>query len=351
MIPLPTIQASNRGIPTHPSIPRNPIALFVGATSGIGEATVKQFAQHTQTLRPRVYLIGRNAAAGHRIAHECEFLNPTGRFMFVQADVSLLSAVDELSLRLLRDEPYLNLLFLSPGTTAGKAETPENLRTLASLLYYARLRFTLNLLPLLQATPPGHLRRVISVLSGGHEGPILDAADPDGRSLAMRAFRGQVTSMTTLAMEALADRAPTVAFVDEYPGTVRSGLFREADSWYGWVVWMILLVIGRWVYIPAVESGERHVFLATSGRFRAREGEFNGQNGEGGVIVGGMEVARGTDGRVGSGVYSVNWDGEVAGERVGEVLEGLRRDGMKEVVWRVLESVFVRVTGRVKVEI
>ncbi|PYH79075.1 hypothetical protein BO82DRAFT_316169 [Aspergillus uvarum CBS 121591] len=349
MIPLPTIQASNRGIPTHPSIPSTPIALFVGATSGIGEATVKQFAQHTRTLTPRVYLVGRNAAAGHRITQECRALNPTGEFVFLQADVSLLSVVDEISLMLLRDEPYLNLLFLSTGTTAGKAETPETLRTLTALLYYARLRFTLNLLPLLHSTTPGHLRRVISVLAGGHEGPVLDAADPDGRSLSMRDFRGQITSMTTLAMEVLAERAPSVAFVNAYPGTVRSGLFREADSWYGWVTWAVLVVIGRWVYIPTVESGERHVFLATSGRFRARDIGVKGGDGEGGVMVEGVEMARGTDGRMGSGVYSVNWDGEVAEEKVREVLEELRRDGMKEVVWSVLESVFVRVTGRVMV--
>ncbi|PYH43478.1 NAD(P)-binding protein [Aspergillus saccharolyticus JOP 1030-1] len=346
MIPLRTIQASNRLIASDPPVFRNPIALFVGATSGIGEATVKQFAQHTLALRPRVYLLGRNSDAGHRIVQDCQALNPTGEFHFLPVDVSLLSAVDEISAMLLKKEPYLNLLFLSTGTAAGKTETRENLRTLTSLLYYSRLRFTINLLPLLQSTPPGHLRRVISVLSGGYEGPIVDVADLDGRRLSMREFRGQVSSATTLAMETLAEQAPTVSFINQYPGTVRSGLFRDADSWYGWVVWAVLLVIGWLVYLPTREVAERHVFLATSARFQARERAEKQR-----VLVEGVEVARGTDGRVGSGVYSVWWDGETSGEEVMEILRGLRREGMREAVWRVTESVFVRVTGKVRVEV
>jgi len=53
-------------------------------------------------------------------------------------------------------------------------------------------------------------------------------------------------------------------------------------------VYVVLRMLGPLVWIPEGESGERHVFLLTSARFRAREAV------EGGVELGeGVGVARG----------------------------------------------------------
>ena len=54
------------------------------------------------------------------------------------------------------------------------------------------------------------------------------------------------------------------------------------------------------VFVPVDESGERHLYLATSARFPALKG------GSDGVQLGdGDEIALGTTGEVGSGMYSV----------------------------------------------
>ncbi|PYI09220.1 hypothetical protein BO78DRAFT_427578 [Aspergillus sclerotiicarbonarius CBS 121057] len=331
MVILAKAQSSNAQITT--SLPGGIIALFVGATNGIGEATLKQFAKHTK--RPRAYFVGRSQDAGKRIAAECRALNPEGEYIFIPADISLLKRVDDVCCEIKSKENSLNLLFLSPGVAAIHQETSEGLRTITSLFYYARIRFIINLLPLLQHATG--LRRVISVGAGGSEGPI-DTADFECRTAPAAFFRGHITSMTTLALETLAEQAPTVSFVNEHPGPVKTGLMREADSLRMWIVWLVMMLIGRWVCVPLAESRERHLFLVTSAKYPARHG------GDGVPMPEGVSVAQGVDGKAGSGVYTLKWDGESAGNAVG-VLDRLRQQGIGETVWRYTESQFKRITG------
>ena len=203
-------------------------------------------------------------------------------------------------------------------------------------MYHARIRFIVNLLPLLQQATG--LRRVISVGGGGSEGPI-DTADFEARTASVAFYRGHITSMTTLALETLAKQAPTVSFVNEHPGPVKTGLLREVDNLRMWIVWLVLLLFGRWIYVALTESAERHLFLTTSAKYPARHGEDDGV-----PMPEGVPVARGVDGKAGSGVYSVRWDGESA-EHTIEVLEGLREHGIGEIVWRYTESQFKRIAG------
>ena len=62
-------------------------------------------------------------------------------------------------------------------------------------------------------------------------------------------------------------------------------------------------------------------------------------------LTGAVTVARGTNGRTGSGVYSVGWDGENPGLKVEELLAKLRKEGMVEQVWKHIEGEFKRITG------
>ena len=111
MVPLPLVQSSNQLIPS--TLPPYLIAVFVGATSGIGEATLKQFAKHT--VQPRAYFLGQSQDAGDRIAAECKALNPNGEYVFVKADVSLIRVVDEVCEGIKAKEKAINILFLSAG--------------------------------------------------------------------------------------------------------------------------------------------------------------------------------------------------------------------------------------------
>lgn len=112
MVALEAIRASNQRIAT--TLPPGLVAVFVGATSGVGETTVRQFAKYVSS--PRVYLIGRSQEAGTRITNECKTLNPKGEFIFISKDTSLMRNVDEICEELTRRETCINLLFLTIGT-------------------------------------------------------------------------------------------------------------------------------------------------------------------------------------------------------------------------------------------
>lgn len=112
MVALDTIRASNKQI--RSVLPAGLVAVFVGATNGVGETTVREFAKHA--LAPQVYLLGRSQEAGERITGECRELNPEGTFTFIQTDASLMRNVDAVCAELANKETTINLLFLSVGT-------------------------------------------------------------------------------------------------------------------------------------------------------------------------------------------------------------------------------------------
>jgi NADP-dependent 3-hydroxy acid dehydrogenase YdfG len=110
MVSLSDVESSNSRIfPTLPPL----VALFVGATSGIGEATLKKFAKYSK--QPRAYFIGRSQDAADRIITECKVLNPGGEYIFRRGDVSLIKVVDEVCEEIKTKEKFLNILFLSQG--------------------------------------------------------------------------------------------------------------------------------------------------------------------------------------------------------------------------------------------
>jgi short-subunit dehydrogenase len=111
MVNLPDIRSSNEQIVAAlPGL----VAVFVGATSGIGEATLIEFARHAR--QPLVYFVGRSQEAGDRIQAECRRLNPAGIFNFIRADLSLIRNVDQVCDDIQNKEKTINLLFLSCGT-------------------------------------------------------------------------------------------------------------------------------------------------------------------------------------------------------------------------------------------
>jgi hypothetical protein len=204
--------------------------------------------------------------------------------------------------------------------------------------YYARLRFIVNLLPLLQHA--NDLRRVVSVFAGTKEGAV-HTNDFQGRHVNMLSpgGRGHFSSIMTLALEAIAQKAPNVSFIHNFPGFVKTNLGNDVKG-VGFTVLRavfnaIFPLIRPLIATPLDETGERQVFIATSARFA-----------EGGVpLPNGVAVARGTDGKSGSGVYSITNDAESAPPKVEQLLEKLRKDGTTQKLWLHVEEEFVRITG------
>ncbi|CAI7565277.1 unnamed protein product [Penicillium crustosum] len=339
MVSLPDVQSSNSQIAN--TLPAGLVAVFVGATNGIGEAALKEFARSARS--PRAYFIGRSQEAAARITAECRQLNPEGEFTFIKADVSLIRNVDAVCREIQSKETSINILFLSCGTIRCGEDTSEGLHIMPATGYYARTRFISNLLPNLKQA--AGLRRVVSVLAGGHEGPI-DVNDFQGKTMSMLKIRGHLVSMTDMALEILAEQAPEVTFINDYPGAVKTGIGRDSNTLLAWFMTIVLMIIGPLIYIPIRESGERHLFFATSAKYPPRVRFDAAAEGSSSVPLSeGVEVASGTDGNVGSGVYSIHWKGEHAGPKVVKLLAGLREQGMAQKVWTHTVGEFDRIVG------
>ncbi len=112
MVSLDDVKASNSRIAS--TLPSALVAVFVGATNGVGETTLRQFAKHAS--KPRVYFIGRSQEAGDRIAAECKALNPEGEFIFIRKETSTIRNVDEVCDEIKSKEKSINLLFLTIAT-------------------------------------------------------------------------------------------------------------------------------------------------------------------------------------------------------------------------------------------
>ena len=112
MVDLSDIEASNAKIKT--SLPDRLVAVFIGATRGIGESTLRQFVQNVK--QPKVYFTGRSRENGDRLITEYKTLNPTGEYIFIAADTSLIKVCDELCETIRQQETAVNLLCMSSGS-------------------------------------------------------------------------------------------------------------------------------------------------------------------------------------------------------------------------------------------
>jgi NAD(P)-dependent dehydrogenase (short-subunit alcohol dehydrogenase family) len=150
-----------------------PTAVFVGGTSGIGEAMAKAFARYTKG-NTRIIIIGRNKAAAESIT--ASFPNPTAQsdseplHEFMYCDATLMKNVDATTTELLAKLPAINFLVLSPAFLAagGRDETEEGIDKGFALKYYARWKFIRDLMPLLQKAKGVSLLLCILYLFSDH---------------------------------------------------------------------------------------------------------------------------------------------------------------------------------------
>jgi hypothetical protein len=225
------------------------------------------------------------------------------------------------------------------------SESEEGLHLNAALKHFSRARFILKLLPLLKAATT--IRRVVSVYFGTKEGP-LNLDDIQGWNVKTTneivKNRGHSSSMITLMHEHFARQAPTVSFIQDFPGSVKSGIARGTTGVLS-AVMTVMKLLGPLIHIPTLESGERHLFFATSARYQAKEAVEE----KAVPLSEGVGVAKGIDGIEGSGVYSADQLNESAGPVVVELLERLKKEGFVEKVWEAIEEEFERITTRPKV--
>ncbi|KAE8393887.1 hypothetical protein BDV23DRAFT_170022 [Aspergillus alliaceus] len=339
MVSLQSIHAHNAALQ---SLIPGLVAVFVGGTSGISLSTALALARHT--LSPKIYLIGRSQSAANAAIADIQTINPSAQPTFLQTDISLLKNVDGVCAEIAAKEKKLNLLFMTPGyiSLRGREETAEGLDRKLVLHYYARMRFIANLLPLLRSAAqdlsvpvPARLSRVLSVFDphvsvrAGSSG-TLDFDDLSlKRTFSLQTCGAHASLMGNFFLEGMAQRSRHTSFVHTYPSGVATGVLRELPV--GRLLSAVLKPLMSPFMIPIQESGERHLFAATSGRFPAQA--------EGAAMEG--HVAVGSNGTKGSGCYWVNWDGEAF--PMNPKIEKTRSEGAVENVMQHTDEVFKRV--------
>lgn len=202
---------------------------------------------------------------------------------------------------------------------------------------HSKLRFILNLLPLIQNAKS--LRRVVSVGAACCEGPI-NIDNIYGKGLPLMKWRDQNASIATLLMGKVAQRAPDVSFVHNVPGVVKSNITRDAEGFAMTMTIAISKLLGPFIQTSPSECAERQLFQATSARYPALQTEKRTV----GVPFSG-DIARGINGSVGSGLYSVDPKCESAPIKVETLIAAFKQDGTSERVWELFMTDFKRITG------
>ncbi|KAL6705887.1 hypothetical protein ACN47E_006347 [Coniothyrium glycines] len=330
MVSLTTVVAHNS---TLSKLPPNLVAVFVGGTSGIGLFTARELVLSTRS--PTVYLIGRNATEASRITAELQSLNPSSRISFVQKDISLLHNVDAACSEIAARENTVNVLFMTCGylTLKGRDPTPEGLDRKLALHYYSRLRFVQQLALLLAAAAESStLSRVVSVMDP--QAGLRAVPNWDDLSLtttySLKNCFVHASAMQNLAFYKYAKDMPQTGFVHAYPSGVETGVMREFPGVLQLLLKPFMFALKLFLLVPQKESGQRHLFAATSPRYAGRAvGRRDG------------DLVLGSDGVEGSGSYLLNWNGEALADT--KQAERMRAEQGAEKVWKHTEHVFNKI--------
>jgi NADP-dependent 3-hydroxy acid dehydrogenase YdfG len=110
MVNIKNIRVSNAAFKSSKS---SVVAVFVGATSGIGLATAKQLAG--AAVDPTLYILGRSKAAAAPLLDDLTRINPRAKINFIETEISLIKNVDKVCDEIISKEKKVDLLFMSPG--------------------------------------------------------------------------------------------------------------------------------------------------------------------------------------------------------------------------------------------
>ncbi|PCH05240.1 Hypothetical protein PENO1_023410 [Penicillium occitanis (nom. inval.)] len=171
-----------------------PVALFVGATNGVGRDSIKHFAKSTILVN----FVGRSRERGEQLKSELTAISSDGYYVFISADVSLMTAVDDVCQVIMKKEQYLNLIFMSQANTQ---KLPETLTSKNAISYCSRVRFAVNLIPYIKNG---------FVFGSGLEGKVV-TDDLDGRDLSLLRNRNLRSPVTTLAIDKLSQEDPEIS--------------------------------------------------------------------------------------------------------------------------------------------
>ncbi|KIO25264.1 hypothetical protein M407DRAFT_244132 [Tulasnella calospora MUT 4182] len=220
--------------------------MFVGGTSGVGEGTVKAFAQAAQG-RAHIVIVGRSRTRAEEIIASFPKTSES-QYDFIQCDASLLknvvTAANEAKDKI---SGPLNYLVLSPGLFHLKGFTPtsEGIDVKMALHFYSRWKFIDELIPLLdQAVASGQEARVMSIMDPKNAG-LLDVGDFGvKKNYSLPRAAQQIGAYNSAMVQEYSPIHPTLSISHIYPGLVKTRIARDVP-WYLKPAFSGLLLLGK----------------------------------------------------------------------------------------------------------
>ncbi|KAJ7083480.1 hypothetical protein C8R44DRAFT_894524 [Mycena epipterygia] len=232
-----------------------PVAIFVGGTSGVGQAMAEALARQTSG-RAHIILIGRNAAAANEILGKFPKPGPADgangwAHEFVACDATSMANIRSVCAELRARLTHINFIVLSAAGPAGNTmiacgETTEGLDNHLAIRYFARYLFTKELLPLIvRAQEKGQHAHLMSVLGAGFGATIAtdDLGLVKARAQTINILRGSMLSVAALKgmirgvayndglVAYFATQHPQLAFTHIHPGQVKTTSFALDFGW------------------------------------------------------------------------------------------------------------------------
>ena len=152
--------------------------------------------------------------------------------------------------------------------------------------------------------------------------------------------------MNSLALAEIAATHPSISCIHVFPGIVITKAFDVfAEDWIlplRLLFTHVVLPFAKLFTVSLEESGQRHLFHATSARYPPAQVQIPPEAGV--ALPKGIEVANGEDGIQGSGCYLLNYDGETVGDQ--KLLEEYRKRDMGKKIWEHTQEIFDRVLDK-----
>lgn len=219
--------------------------------------------------------------------------------------------------------------------------TSEGLVLSLSLLFYSRMRFVTQLLPLLTASSlPG---RVVSIFGPGRDTKLIldDLSLSKPQNFNFTTLGSHAAYMTTFFFERIAAGNPGKISLSHYfPMLVITPAFK-GDGVPGWFkgVYTVLNPLFKALSVNPRECGDR-VLFHTSPRFPARplSGEMHSLS-----RIGNITIAMSSDGIRGGGAYRVNWNGEEV--PLGKGYKNIRKEEVRTKIWDHTMAVFQAISN------
>ena len=243
----------------------NKTIIVTGATDGIGlEAATKIAA-----LGNRVGLVGRNPDKGVKAIEFIANLTGNDKLDFFQADLSLVSEVNQLSEDIKNKYSELNVLLNNAGgANKNKVVTPEGLeRTFATnqMNYFV---LTTNLMDMLSASENS---RVVNVASNAHIGASIDFENINAEK-GYSFWKAYCISklMNIMFTYKLAEMQDKVTVNVLHPGFVDTNIGGNEGS-----VIKRIVKFGSKLFARSVENGaDSSIYLSTSDEARNVSGKY-----------------------------------------------------------------------------